>query len=238
MSSSANVVTERRPAAATLDLHYRSGDDVAVKLSSNWHRPFCTTVKRIIDVVGAAILLTALSPLLLAIAVLVRLTSAGPIFYRWRVVGQHGQPFTSYKFRSMISNADQIRSALQSRNEMNGPVFKLKNDPRITPVGRWLRKFSLDELPQLWSVVKGDMSLVGPRPPLEEEHKLFTPQQKLKLAVKPGITCLWQVSGRNDIKDFAQWVQLDLTYIETWSIGLDFKILLRTIPTVLFGNGR
>jgi lipopolysaccharide/colanic/teichoic acid biosynthesis glycosyltransferase len=211
---------------------------VDVKLSAEWEDRLQTSGKRLIDMTVAGGLLILFSPLFLLIAILVKLSSTGPIFYRWRVVGQNGTPFTSYKFRSMVSNADQMRSALQSRNEMSGPVFKLKNDPRITSVGSWLRKFSLDELPQLWSVVKGDMSLVGPRPPLQSEYALFTPEQKLKLSVKPGITCLWQVSGRNEIKDFSEWVRLDLRYIETWSLLLDLKILLLTIPAVILGKGR
>jgi lipopolysaccharide/colanic/teichoic acid biosynthesis glycosyltransferase len=210
----------------------------SLKLSANWSRSFYTSAKRCIDVVGSALLLIPLAPFLLVIAIAVKATSSGPVFYRWRVVGKDGHPFSGHKFRSMVANADQMRSGLDARNEMSGPVFKLKNDPRITPVGRWLRKFSLDELPQLWSVLKGDMSLVGPRPPLVDEYKLFTQQQRLKLSVKPGITCLWQVRGRNEIRDFDEWVRLDLEYIENWSILLDVKILLLTIPSVVLGRGR
>jgi len=178
-----------------------------------------------------------LSPLLAAIAAAVRLTSEGPILYPWRVAGQGGRPFTGYKFRTMVPNADALKADLMGRNEMSGPVFKIKGDPRITPIGRILRKFSLDELPQLWSVLKGDMSLVGPRPPLQTEYQHFTERQKSKLAVKPGITCLWQISGRNEIADFDDWVQLDLQYIQHWSLWLDLKILLLTVPAVLRGRG-
>jgi lipopolysaccharide/colanic/teichoic acid biosynthesis glycosyltransferase len=168
----------------------------------------------------------------------VKLSSPGPIFYRWKVVGCGGRPFTGYKFRSMVANADALRDELTSLNEMTGPVFKIANDPRITTVGAWLRKYSLDELPQLYSVLKGDMSLVGPRPPLVTEYEQFTEYQKQKMAVKPGITCLWQVSGRNQISDFDEWVRLDLEYIRRWSLSLDLAILMRTVETVFSGSGK
>ena len=209
-----------------------------VEVSLNWSRPVQVAVKRAIDLAGSAVLLMVLSPILLLAALAVKITSRGPVLYRWHVVGRGGLPFTGYKFRSMVVNADGMRSSLLAKNEMSGPVFKLKNDPRVTGVGRWLRKFSIDELPQLWSVFRGNMSLVGPRPPLEAEYRLFTPHQKLKMSVKPGITCLWQVLGRNDIADFEEWVRLDLEYIARWSLALDFKILLLTIPCVVLGKGR
>lgn len=195
-------------------------------------------IKRALDVTVSAALLLGVSPLLLAIALAIKLTSPGPVLYHWLVVGQGGRPFTGYKFRTMVVNADALKSALLAENEMQGPVFKMKHDPRITPVGRVLRKFSLDELPQLWSVLVGDMSLVGPRPPLQSEYASFTDFQKQKMAVKPGITCLWQISGRNDIRDFDDWVRLDLEYIAHWSLALDFKILMLTIPAVVRGTGR
>ena len=179
-----------------------------------------------------------LSPLIVVLAVLVKITSPGPVFYRWRVAGQDGVPFLSYKFRSMVANADELKSALAARNEMVGPVFKLTRDPRTTPLGAWMRRYSLDELPQFYSVLKGDMSLVGPRPPLVSEYALFTEYQKRKLAVKPGITCLWQVSGRNTVQDFDEWVGLDLKYIRNWSLLLDFKVILRTVREVFVGSGR
>jgi len=194
-------------------------------------------VKRAIDLIGAGVLLGLLSPLFAAIAAAVKLTSAGPIFYHWQVVGKDGQAFTGYKFRTMVRNADALKAQLLAANEMSGPVFKMRRDPRITSAGRILRKLSLDELPQLWSVLKGDMSLVGPRPPLQTEYAQFTESQKRKLAVKPGITCLWQISGRNNISDFDEWVRLDLEYIRDWSLWLDMKILLRTVPAVLRGRG-
>ncbi len=200
--------------------------------------PWQLALKRLFDVVVSGLMLVVLSPLLLIIALAIKLDAEGPVLYRWKVVGQGGRPFTGYKFRTMVVNADALKAQLMAQNEMSGPVFKLKEDPRITRVGKFLRKFSLDELPQLWSVFKGDMSLVGPRPPLQSEYAHFTEYQKQKLAVKPGITCLWQVAGRNEIRDFDNWVELDLEYIRTWSLWLDFKILCLTIPAIVRGTGR
>jgi lipopolysaccharide/colanic/teichoic acid biosynthesis glycosyltransferase len=194
-------------------------------------------LKRLIDIVAAAVLLVLLSPVFVVVAVLVRATSNGPVFYRWRVVGEKGRYFTGYKFRTMVENADGLKAGLAASNEMSGPVFKMEDDPRITRCGRLLRRFSLDELPQLWSVLKADMSLVGPRPPLQEEYERFNEWQKQKLAARPGITCLWQVSGRNRIRDFDEWVRLDLEYIESWSLWLDVKILFRTAIAVVTGRG-
>lgn len=207
-------------------------------LSSNWQEPLQIGCKRLLDIFVSAFLLFLLSPLLLILALLVKLTSRGPIIYRWKVVGKNGRPFVGYKFRSMVANADELKAGLEVRNEMAGPVFKLANDPRITRVGSWMRRYSLDELPQLYSVLKGDMSLVGPRPPLVSEYAHFTEYQKLKLSVKPGITCLWQVSGRNELRDFDEWVGLDLKYIRHWSLWLDFEILFKTLGVVLSGSGR
>ncbi len=199
--------------------------------------PIQRAAKRGLDVVGSALLVILLSPLLAAIAVAVKLTDGKPVLYRWQVVGCGGRPFTSYKFRSMVVNADELKSTLEAANEMSGPVFKIRDDPRVSKLGRVLRRYSLDELPQLWSVLAGDMSLVGPRPPLQTEYARFTDRQRAKLAVKPGITCLWQVSGRNQITDIDEWLRLDLEYIERWSLRLDLAILLRTIPAVLSGRG-
>lgn len=200
----------------------------------SWQR----AVKRALDFGAALGGLLVLSPLLAVIAVINKLSSPGPVLYPWRVVGQGGRPFTGYKFRTMVENADSLKNDLLSQNEMQGPVFKMADDPRVTTFGRILRKFSLDELPQLWSVLKGDMSLVGPRPPLQSEYALFTTYQKQKLAVKPGLTCLWQISGRNEIPDLNEWVRLDLEYIQHWSLWLDIKILVLTVPAVLKGTGR
>ena len=203
-------------------------------------RPFfARALKRTIDIIGSGMGLVILSPLLLVIAIAIKLTSPeGPVLYRWKVVGMGGRYFTGYKFRTMVPNADEIKKELLAQNEMKGPVFKMTHDPRITPVGRFLRKYSLDELPQLWSVLKGDMSLVGPRPPLQTEWVHFEDWQRRKLSVKPGMTCLWQISGRNDIDDFDEWVKLDLEYIDNWSLWLDFKILLLTIPAAIKGTGK
>jgi lipopolysaccharide/colanic/teichoic acid biosynthesis glycosyltransferase len=209
-----------------------------VVFSRHWNSRFCQAVKRWIDVVGASALLIIFSPLFLFLAVVVKLSSPGSTFYRWRVVGQAGTPFLSYKFRSMVSNADELKDQLEASNEMTGPVFKITNDPRITKAGRWMRRYSLDELPQLYSVLRGDMSLVGPRPPLASEYQRFTKFQVQKLQVKPGITCLWQVQGRNQVNDFDEWVRLDLEYIRRWSLGLDLKILFRTVTAVFSGSGK
>lgn len=190
------------------------------------------------DIFGSTSLLLLLLPVLAVVAVLVKLSSVGPVLYRWRVVGQGGRPFTSYKFRSMYINADEIKTELEHLNEMQGPVFKMAHDPRITPLGRWIRKYSLDELPQLFSVLKGDMSLVGPRPPLATEYARFSLFQKQKMSVRPGLTCLWQVNGRNEVKAFDDWVNLDLEYIRKWSVWLDITILLKTCVVVVRGSGR
>ncbi len=195
-------------------------------------------VKRLIDILISAVLLVLFSPLFVVIGLAVRLTSPGPILYRWHVMGRNNKEFVGYKFRSMVANADQLKAELLAQNEMSGPVFKIKNDPRVTPVGRFLRKYSLDELPQLWNVLKGDMSLVGPRPPLKNEFERFQFWQARKLSVRPGITCLWQVNGRNEIKDFDEWARLDLEYIDKRSLGLDLRILARTAIAVLSGTGR
>jgi len=210
----------------------------SIELSPCWNSNFQLACKRLLDIVTSALLLVVLLPCFLVLMILVRASSPGPVFYRWRVVGKGGRPFVGYKFRSMVSNADALKGELDARNEMKGPVFKLTDDPRITRTGRWLRRYSLDELPQLYSVLKGDMSLVGPRPPLVTEYERFTPFQKQKLAVTPGITCLWQVSGRNKVSDFDEWVALDLDYIRNWSLGLDFAILARTVVEVIAGSGK
>ncbi|MGO9455404.1 MAG: sugar transferase [Candidatus Binataceae bacterium] len=209
----------------------------ALTIEANSPRVALLLAKRLIDVVLSALLLVVLAPVFLALAIAVKLTSPGPIFYRWRVVGRGIRPFTGYKFRTMVAEADALKSDLHQFNEMQGPVFKMRNDPRVTPLGRLLRKYSLDELPQLWSVFKGEMSLVGPRPPGPHEFERFEIWHRRKLSVKPGITCLWQVSGRNQIADFDDWVMLDLEYIDSWSLWLDFKILFKTATVVFKGTG-
>jgi len=195
-------------------------------------------VKRVFDVIISSSLLIVLSPLFLFIALAIKITSPHlPIFYRWHVVAHKGVEFIGYKFTTMEMDADSRREGLKSQNEMNGPVFKIKYDPRVTPLGRFLRKYSLNELPQLWSVLKGDMSLVGPRPAFRHELERYEFWQKRRLSIKPGLTCLWQVNGRNKINDFDEWVRLDLEYIDNWSLWLDFKILIRTVWVVVKGTG-
>lgn len=191
-------------------------------------------IKRLFDILVSLILLILLSPLFALIAITVRLFSGAPILYRWQVVGFGGRPFTGWKFRTMVAGADRVKQELIELNEMRGPVFKIKDDPRVTPVGRVLRKFSLDELPQLWSVLKGDMSLVGPRPALQSEYGNFSEWQKQKFAMRPGMTSLWHANGKP--KDFDEWVRLDLEYIDNWSLWLDFKILFQTAIVVLLGE--
>jgi len=194
-------------------------------------------VKRAFDLLFGTILLILAAPLMLVIGLVIWVMEGRPLLYRWQVVGQHGKPFVSWKFRTMVRDADRLKKELLRHNEMQGPVFKMRRDPRITASGRLLRKYSLDELPQLWSVVLGDMSLVGPRPPLLSEYAEYETWQKRKLSVIPGLTCLWQVQGRADISDFNDWVRMDLQYIDNWSLGLDFKILLQTASVVLRGKG-
>jgi lipopolysaccharide/colanic/teichoic acid biosynthesis glycosyltransferase len=193
--------------------------------------------KRAMDVILSAALLIILSPLFVIIAALIKLTSKGPVLFPCQWVGLNGRRFVGYKFRTMIVGAQAMEAQLQSQNEMKGPAFKLTNDPRVTPVGRFFRKYSLDELPQIWSVLKGDLSLVGPRAPRIHEYERFTDFQKQKMQVTPGITCLWQVEGRHTISDYDEWVKLDLKYIHEWSLWLDIKILARTAVVVLKGTG-
>lgn len=192
--------------------------------------------KRLVDIVGSGLMLLVLSPLLLVIAVAIRLSSPGPAVYVQSRVGKDGEPFSFYKFRSMIDGAHQLKEGLLAGNEASGPVFKMKDDPRITPLGYWLRRFSLDELPQLWNVLNGSMSLVGPRPALPEEVATYSAREKVRLLVKPGLTCTWQVSGRSEV-EFSRWVEMDIDYILNWSPWLDTRLLLATIPAVIAGRG-
>lgn len=195
-------------------------------------------VKGAVDRAGALAGLILFSPLLLAVAAAVKLTSRGPVIFRQQRAGRYGRPFTMYKFRSMRTGAEKERAALEEQNQMQGPVFKIEDDPRVTPVGRWLRRSSIDEFPQLVNVLLGQMSLVGPRPlPLYEVDNFEMTAHRRRLSMKPGLTCLWQVGGRNTVRNFSDWVRLDVEYIDNWSLWLDAKILLRTIPVVLFGKG-
>ena len=197
-------------------------------------------VKNLFDFFGALILLLLLTviPVIPIVALLIKITSPGPILFRQLRSGLNGAPFTIFKFRTMVTNAEQRKHEIESMNEMRGPVFKVSKDPRITPIGKWLRRFSIDVFPQLFNVLRGEMSLVGPRPlPIDEVKRFNDMAHRRRLSVKPGLTCLWQVSGRNEIKEFKDWVRLDLQYIDNWSLWLDFKILLRTIPVVFIGTG-
>jgi exopolysaccharide biosynthesis polyprenyl glycosylphosphotransferase len=195
-------------------------------------------LKRVIDWLGAFFALLVLAIPMIVVALIIRATSRGSAIFKQERAGLHGKPFTMYKFRSMSDDAEQRRADLLPFNQMTGPVFKVDNDPRITPFGKWLRRTSMDETPQLFNVLMGDMSLVGPRPlPLYEVEKFENTAQRRRLSVKPGLTCLWQIRGRNKVSDFREWVQLDLEYIDKWSLGLDFKILARTVPAVVLGFG-
>ena len=216
------------------DLHghpmlvFRSGPDVSWQVMG----------KSAIDFVGSLSLILLLSPIMVAAAVAVRLTSPGPVFFRQQRAGLNGRPFTMLKFRSMVTNAEQLKQELAALNEMSGPVFKVTNDPRVTATGRFLRKWSIDELPQLFNVLRGEMSLVGPRPlPVDEVARFDDLAHRRRLSVRPGLTCIWQVRGRNNVSDFKEWVRLDLEYIDRWSLGLDLKILVKTVPVVVFGRG-
>jgi len=205
-------------------------------LGSTPNNEFALFAKRIADLITSALALIVLSPFMLVIAILVRATSPGLILYPQTRCGLNGRRFTLYKFRSMVTNADKLRAALEELNEIEGPAFKMRNDPRCTPLGRWLRKFSLDELPQLWNVLIGDMSFVGPRPPLPQEVERYAPWQRRRLRMRPGLTCLWTLEGRNRLS-FDRLVQFDLAYIDNWSLWLDLKIFLKTIPHVALGRG-
>lgn len=193
-------------------------------------------VKEILDYVLSLLVIIVLSPLLFMIAFLIKL-DGGPVFFLQTRMGLHGRHFKCLKFRTMVVNAESMQQSLQSLNEQQGPVFKIKNDPRVTKIGRFLRKTSLDELPQFFNVLQGNMSIVGPRPPIPSEVKQYERWQTRRLSMKPGITCIWQVSGRNNIP-FEQWMKLDMQYIDTWSLKLDIIILLKTIKVVLSGNGQ
>jgi exopolysaccharide biosynthesis polyprenyl glycosylphosphotransferase len=217
---------QHRNAVADGYIHYRS---VAQK-------PVQRALKRAIDILASATALALLSPLLLTVAALVKLTSRGPILFRQVRVGQHGRTFHMLKFRSMVVNAEELKAKLQARNEQQGPVFKMTKDPRITGVGRFIRKYSIDELPQLLNVLRGEMSLVGPRPPIPAEVAKYEAWQRRRLSVRPGLTCVWQVSGRNEIS-FEEWMYLDMQYIDHWCLKHDLELMLKTVPVVLTGRG-
>ena len=191
-------------------------------------------IKRIIDLIFSILGIILLSPIMLITAIAIKIESKGPVIFSQIRVGKDGKHFKMYKFRSMVQNAEELKEKLLSQNEMSGPMFKMKEDPRITKVGKFIRKTSIDELPQLFNVIKGDMSLVGPRPNLPKEVAQFSEYHKLKLKAKPGLTCYWQVMGRNSI-GFEEWMELDIKYIRERSIWLDLKLIFRTF-FVLFGD--
>jgi len=230
------VQLEFLPAAYSRIYLEKFRDVELLSLSSAPESELLLFFKRAFDVVLAALSLVLLSPLMFTVAAAIRVTSPGPVLFKQTRCGLGGRRFTLYKFRSMINNAEQLRAELHQLNEMDGPVFKISDDPRITRVGRWLRRFSLDELPQFWNILRGDMSFVGPRPAVPEEVDQYEPWQRRRLRMRPGLTCIWVLEGRNHL-DFNRWIQLDLTYIDTWSLWLDAKIFLLTIPIVISGRG-
>lgn len=200
------------------------------------HIENAVVLKRVIDLALSAAVLIIIAPLFAALAIIIKLSSSGPVFFMQERCGLNGRRFKLFKFRTMVKDADSMRGGLEHLNEMKGPVFKLKNDPRLIPIGKFLRKYSLDELPQFINVLKGDMSIVGPRPPLAEEVEKYETWQRRRLSVRPGITCLWQVGGRNKMA-FDDWMKIDLEYIDNWTIINDMKIILKTIPVVIRGTG-
>jgi exopolysaccharide biosynthesis polyprenyl glycosylphosphotransferase len=200
------------------------------------NNPNLLALKRVVDVVLGFLMLVVTSPLFVIVPIVIKLTSRGPIFYRQIRCGLNGRKFMFRKFRSMVDGADELKSEIEHLNEAKDPIFKISEDPRVTAVGRFLRRTSIDELPQLYNVLRGEMSLVGPRPPLPHEVERYKPWQRRRLSMKPGLTCLWQVSGRSEL-GFEEWVSLDLKYIDNWSPWLDFQILLRTVPAVISGRG-
>ena len=214
----------------------RIGDMDILSFHRSSHKHLELFIKYTIDKILALVFLTITLPLFVVISIIVKLTSKGPVIFKQTRVGLNGKKFVFYKFRTMYHGTEKMRKLLIDFNEMDRVVFKIKNDPRVTPIGRILRRYSLDELPQLRNVLKGDMSLVGPRPPLPEEVEQYELWERRRLSMKPGLTCLWQIRGRNEIK-FSEWIKMDLEYIDNWSLLLDMKILLKTIPAVLSGRG-
>ena len=201
------------------------------------HNTYALGVKKILDIVGSLLAVIFLSPLLITIAIIIKVTSPGPVIYQQPRVGLRGRQFQLYKFRTMVVNADELKKELEDLNEADGPAFKIADDPRVTKVGKFLRKTGLDELPQLFNILKGEMSLIGPRPPLPEETAQYERWQLRRLSVKPGLSCFWQVKpDRNSIK-FEKWMELDLAYIDNWSLRLDFVILFKTIKTIFHKTG-
>lgn len=201
-----------------------------IKMAHQW--------KFVVDIIASFFILIIWSPVLLFIAFAIKLTSKGPVVFKQKRVGLRGREFSIYKFRTMVQDAEKLKALLESQNEMDGPVFKIKDDPRITGVGRFLRKSGLDEFPQFFNVLKGDMSLVGPRPPLPREVEQYERWQLRRLSMRPGITCIWQIAPNRNSISFEEWMKLDLQYIDSWSLKIDFILLIRTIQTVARGSGQ
>lgn len=238
--------TEGIPASVTVDIYEqkisraKQNDFHGIPLLTFESAPtneWQLAAKRIFDLSFSLVFLILFSPVFLFIASAIKMSSAGPVLFRQERCGLNGRRFMFYKFRTMIDGAEGKLGELLDCNEMGGPVFKMKNDPRITPIGKFLRRYSLDELPQLWNIFLGQMSFVGPRPPIPKEVNKYDNWQRRRLSMKPGLTCLWQISGRNEIKNFEQWMKLDLKYIDNWSLWLDLKIFFKTIPVVLLAKG-
>lgn len=215
----------------------RGFDDSFVTYSATPRNYIGIKIKDVIDIVLSVLILIIVSPLMLVIAALIKLEDNGPVFFKQERIGLNGRRFYCFKFRSMVTNAEELRAGLEKLNESDGPAFKIENDPRITGIGRILRKTSMDELPQFYNVIKGEMSIVGPRPPLLSEVRQYERLQLRRLSMKPGITCKWQVWGRNQVS-FSEWMQMDLDYIDNWSLLLDFKIIFATIGVIVKANGR
>ena len=212
-------------------------DDGFLHYLSTKTQPFSYAMKRMFDIVASATGLLLLSPLLLVVAIIIKLTDGGPVFFTQKRVGLHGAHFGMLKFRSMVVNADALKDQLMAQNEMQGGiVFKMKNDPRITTIGRFIRKYSIDELPQIINILRGDMTIVGPRPAVPREVAQYKVWQRRRLSVRPGLTCYWQVSGRNEI-GFDEWMQLDLRYVDNWNLVIDLELILKTFPVVFTGRG-
>ena len=212
------------------------GADGYIHYGAGFVRPVAERVKRTMDIVGASIGLTFLAPLFVVVALLVKLSSRGPVFFGQLRVGQHGRMFRMLKFRSMVMDAEKHQKELLDANEQEGPVFKIRRDPRITRIGAFIRRYSIDELPQLINILKGDMAIVGPRPPILREVQQYETWQRRRLSVRPGLTCFWQVSGRNEI-GFDEWMDLDLKYVDQWTLATDIRLILKTIPAVFAGSG-
>lgn len=200
------------------------------------HKPVQLLLKRAFDIFASSVAIALLSPIFIGVAIAIKLTSKGPVLFRQPRVGRYGRMFNMLKFRSMVVNAEELKAKLMAQNEQTGPVFKMTRDPRVTGIGRFIRKYSIDELPQFINVLRGEMTIVGPRPPVPSEVAQYEAWQRRRLSVRPGITCVWQVSGRNQI-GFEEWMYLDMQYIDNWSITQDFQLIFKTVPVVLFGKG-